>query len=313
MSPSGRLDRLASALDAGRVLGPLARRGGRGLLVLNYHRIGAPASSPLDRDLFSATPDGLEEQLAWLARNTEVVDPAELEQALRSRGSRRVLLTFDDGYRDNHEHALPALRRHGLRAAFFIATGFVDEPRLPWWDAIAAGVRARGGGEEDVAAALGRYKAAGPERAAEVLAEAGLPGDGDDAARDLWMTWDMVRGLRAHGMTLGGHTVNHPVLARLPPEEQEAEIAGCLERIAAETGERPVHFSYPVGLRDSFDATTRAVLAREGVRWAYSYFGGVADPRAADLLAIPRTSVHHAMSRERFRALTALPRVYARW
>src|SRR5262249_771186 len=49
----------------------------------------------------------------------------------------QILVTFDDGYRDNHDVALPILRSHGVPAAFFLITGFVGTQHVSWWDQIA--------------------------------------------------------------------------------------------------------------------------------------------------------------------------------
>jgi len=52
-----------------------------------------------------------------------------------------VMLTFDDGYRDNYEKAFPILKRHGLKATFFVPTAFIDKRELSWWDTIAWMIR----------------------------------------------------------------------------------------------------------------------------------------------------------------------------
>ena len=109
-----------------------------GLVGLNYLRIGDGRQSPFDRGLWSATAEAFDEQLAWIKKNYDVVSPADLPAA---KSGRRVIITFDDGYRDNYTAAFPVLQRHGLPATFFVATGFIDEPRLPWWDEIAWMVR----------------------------------------------------------------------------------------------------------------------------------------------------------------------------
>jgi hypothetical protein len=133
-----RHGRLATALRR-TGLGAALRRAGawRGLLVLTYHRIGDPAESPLDRNLFSATAEEFARQVCHLARECEVIGLDDVPAALRARGGRRVLVTFDDGYRDNFELAFPLLRAAGMPAAFFLATGFLDRPRLSWWDELA--------------------------------------------------------------------------------------------------------------------------------------------------------------------------------
>src|SRR5208282_2140101 len=66
-----------------------------------------------------------------------VIPPEEIMDAVHARSGRHVMLTFDDGYRDNYEIAFPLLRSYGVHAVFFLATGYLDAPRAPWWDDIA--------------------------------------------------------------------------------------------------------------------------------------------------------------------------------
>jgi peptidoglycan/xylan/chitin deacetylase (PgdA/CDA1 family) len=271
------------------------RRGGP--VVLCYHRVGDPTGSPYDRAAWDATPEEFDEQLAFLAENFEVVGPdAELRRG-------RVLITFDDGYRDNHDVAWPLLRRHGLTATFFVTTGFIDDGRPAWWDQIAWSVRSRGGTDEEIRAQLERYKQLPGDETAAFLAElatAPMP-------QDVWMTWDHVRALRDGGMTIGGHSVTHPVLSRLTPREQQAEIEHCGERLRQELGQPMRWFSYPVGLRDAFDEHTRAALRAAGVERAFSLYGA----GRGDDYDVHRCSVAR-VGRERFRAMTTLPAIFGR-
>ena len=93
-------------------------------------------------------------------------------------------------------------------------------------------------------------------------------------SQGIWMTWDMVREMESAGMTIGGHTVNHPVLSRMPCEEQWHEISGCTRRIAEELDEPMLYFSYPMGRPHAFNGETRDCLRRAGVRYAFTYYGG---------------------------------------
>jgi peptidoglycan/xylan/chitin deacetylase (PgdA/CDA1 family) len=133
------------------------------------------------------------------------------------------------------------------------------------------------------------------------------------ASQDEWMTWDMVRELGAAGMDIGGHTVNHPVLARLDEREQRAEVEECRRRLEVELGVDMKLFAYPVGLPDSFDARTRACLARAGVALAFSLHGGYLRGGTWDRYDVPRASVGPDACAAVFRATTALPAVFARW
>lgn len=306
-----------------------------GVLVLGYHRIGAPLPGAHDAALWSATADEFDRQLSFVERCAQVVSGDEVPAALEARRGRHVVLTFDDGYRDNHEVAYPVLRAHGLPAVFFLATGFLDRPRVAWWDEIAWMVRASPRRELEPGEWLGGPVAlTGPGREAAIRAlgsaYAGLDvantgpfmdwlgrasgvGRADPAmAASTWMTWDMAREMRRGGMAFGAHTVEHPVLARCPAARQRVEIAGSVARIRDELGKAPTLLSYPIGARWAFDDTTRACAREAGITHAFSFYGGLQRPGRLDPLDIPRVFVGPSRSPARFRAAVTLPRQFAR-
>jgi Polysaccharide deacetylase len=152
------------------------------------------------------------------------------------------------------------------------------------------------------------------ERYLDFCAEATGSGRCDPAlGGDLWMTWQMAAELRDAGMLVGGHTVSHPVLARCDAARQEQEVRDCAARLSEELGLELRYFAYPVGLRHAFDATTRGVLARAGVRLAFSLYGGHLRQRRFDPYDVPRASVGMGDAPSAFRAALADPRRFARW
>ena len=330
----------ASCLVSRSGLGRLIRRasGQHGFIVLNYHRVGNLEGQLHDRGLWSASADGFEKQLRFLKTECDVVEPQDIAD-LPSRGrGHYAMITFDDGYRDNYEVAFPLLSSAGLKAVFFLATGFLDAPRLPWWDEIAWMVHSSkrsgvaptpelplrlcfdGDRQQAIGQLLWLYKKL-PSDAAEVLMDdlAQATGSGRapvSLAKATWMTWDMIRQMRQAGMTIGGHTVNHPILANLPRFEQEREITGCAKRIEEELHEPMRCFSYPRGKPDAFTDETRACLYEARVEWAFSYYGGRnhLGHNRVDLLDhfdIKRLAVEADMPIERFEAMVTLPQVFA--
>ena len=121
------------------------------------------------------------------------------------------------------------------------------------------------------------------------------------------MNWDMVREMRSAGMSIGGHTVNHPVLAQTPLHEQSLEIDGCLRRLGEELGERTISFSYPVGQLDSFNPETRQCLKTAGVQFAFSYSGGYQRFDQWDAYNIRRVAIEPYITRDWFRSIVSLP------
>ncbi len=108
------------------------------------------------------------------------------------------------------------------------------------------------------------------------------------------MTWDEVRGLAAApGVTIGGHTVDHPSLAKLSDEEARREIVGGLDRIEAMTGSRPRHFSYPFGGPRDVSRRDVALVRSLGLDVAVTTsVGMLCDRTAAPAAAWPRLSLN---------------------
>lgn len=244
------------------LLGMLAPGGCRGLSILVYHRVLAEPDrlypEQVDAERFAA-------QLDVLAHCFNVLPLAEAVARLKAGTlpPRAASITFDDGYADNHDVALPLLRERDLHATFFIATGFLDGGRM-WNDTVIETMR-RANGRVDLSdLELGVYFLATPEdrrmaidallselkyrpmaERAELVAEiearhAGLPDD-------LMMTSSQVRALDNAGMDLGAHTVNHPILAGLPEPVARAEITAGREMLQALAASRVRLFAYPNG------------------------------------------------------------------
>jgi peptidoglycan/xylan/chitin deacetylase (PgdA/CDA1 family) len=229
---------------------------------------------------------------------------------------------------------LPILKRYGAPATFFVTTSFLDDGGLSWWDEIAwmaqtsqrSELKANGWldrpvslkpqPEQAIRTLINIYKKLPREAAPgllEFLAQATGSGRHPDDTGDLYMTWDDVRDLRAAGSVIGGHTINHPILAGLSAEEQEREIAGCKARIETELGEPMRYFSYPDGGRDSFDANTRRCLGEHGVEYAFSSYGGYRTFSDWDPYDLRRHWLSPTVSQDRFAMMLAVPQVFARW
>ena len=328
MSLRERASRFLARSGLGRLISGALRW--QGTLVLCYHRIGSSVSGAAS----SATAEAFEAQLELIRRRFDVVAPSEVAEAARERRGRFAAITFDDGSRDGFEVALPVLRAHRVPAGFFVATGYLDHGGVPWWDEISFRVRHaaptvlrddewlseplvladgdRWPAAQTLLAGYKRLEAGRTSAYLEFIREAAGGGPLDAAQTgSSWLTWEMARELRAAGMEIGGHSVNHPVLAAQPPAVQRAEIEGCADRIEAELGAPMRLFSYPVGLPDSFDDATRAIVDGAGVELAFSCYGGLASQPPWDPLDVRRVPVGPRTSPERFRSLVDLPPLFA--
>jgi len=302
-------------------------------VVVAFHRVRDDADLTDSLTVHSRT---FESYCRFFKRFFNVVplaDPVETLHAGRAP-HRALAITFDDGYRDNFTHAYPVLKRHGVPGTFFVATGNLDHPRLPWWDEIAWMVRNSASDRVDlrpwrddpvvfdepdrehaVRVVLRTYKSLPTADTAAFLegvaAATGIGRYDQSRAGSLWMTWDMVREMRDGGMAIGGHSITHSLLSRMPPEAQWHEIYGCRQRLQEELHQPMDAFSYPVGSRDSFNEATRECLRRAGVRYAFTYYGGLCRFHGVDEYDMPRTMIEPYVGRHWFRSIVQLPQFFA--
>jgi len=282
--------------------GPDAR-----LPIIFYHRV-------LDRrdPLLPDTPDVrlFDVHMSTIARLFTVVSLDEGLQGLRAGtlAPHAVCITFDDGYRDNIETALPVLQKHRLAATFFVASGFLGGGRM-FVDTVIESVRRVPAGPLDLRwfglgtclvddttsrlAVIDKLVADIKYRKLESRSEAcervaSLAGD--PLPDDLMMTPEQVAALRRAGMSIGGHTTHHPILACLGPREAEQEIVQDRDRLAAIVGSPPRFFAYPNGRygRD-FDDAHVAMVRDAGFDGAVTTDVGCAACRS-DSFLLPRQS-----------------------
>jgi peptidoglycan/xylan/chitin deacetylase (PgdA/CDA1 family) len=268
------------------------------VIVLNYHRIGNPEDSPYDPGVFSAKAEEFAWQVSYLKNRFEVLTLDNLLAMVAGERPIRpgVLITFDDGYRDNYEIAFPILQAAGVHAIFFLPTGFIGSSRLPWWDLIACIVRNSGkpviricypqpmefnlerdGANVAISQVLQAYKH--PEMKdherfiGELLAatDSKLPDANGEAC---FMNWQQAREMQAAGMAFGSHTHNHEVLTKLPVERQYEELKVSREILERELNAPVVTVAYPVGGRSAFSKDTQEMARRSGYKAAFSFYGG---------------------------------------
>lgn len=111
------------------------RRPAEGIPILMYHRIAGDASGPLAR--YATRPSDFAAQMGWLKRNGfNTVTAEDFADALwdgHDLPERPVVVSFDDGYRDNLVNAVPVLKSMGMTATIFIPTDHVGNAAV--WDA----------------------------------------------------------------------------------------------------------------------------------------------------------------------------------
>lgn len=256
----------------------------RAPLVLMYHRIADDANDPFG---IVVHPLRFREHLRRLAALTEVVPLGDLARPGSERP--RVAVTFDDGYVDNLDNALPELERAGACATVFVIAGRIGARDECWWDQLEQIFRRGWEGArpieleapehgETLTATLRcdpdtlgelhrkllRYE---PGRIYELLEglrlELGLAPA--QLERRLMSPEELLRLAGSGVVEIGAHTLSHPVLSDLGVERQVEELLGSRNRLEALLRRPVTSCSYPFG---AHDATTLAIAERCGFEYA---------------------------------------------
>ncbi|MCG8421101.1 MAG: polysaccharide deacetylase family protein [Proteobacteria bacterium] len=313
------------------------------LSALCYHSVGTvdPAYR-FDSDVIDATPDEFRQQLEVLHRHCTVISIDDLCDIVAGSAPppNPVLITFDDGYRSCLDVALPILQEFGFPATFFIATDYVSNRRLYWWDTISYVLKTTRKHRIELAYPRtmtfelngeGAGNAAGKSTAIGQLLRlvkteremdldeflAGLIGAAEiewtrdiesRLADELIMTWDDVRKLRDAGMDIESHTRKHRVLHTLHTEKLASELAGSRADIEREIGEPVRTLAYPVGGSIARYPEIRAAMERAGYQIGFTAMTGVNYLwRQIDRLDVSRLAMERGTPIEFFRGMLALP------
>ncbi len=287
--------------------------------ILMFHRVAPPRDDAFQPNRgLEISPEFLDLALAQAqAAGYELVSLDEALARMRTGASEFpfLALTFDDGYRDTAEVALPILARHGAPFTVYVTTGFADRTAHLWWvemeRAIAALDRVRldiDGLVFDLPARTESEKQAafralywplrqGPEERL-LTAVAGLCAaaeiDGAAIADELCLDWKGVRALAHHPLVaIGAHTLTHPMLAKLHANDARREMAQSRAVLEREIGRRIDHFAYPVGDPASAGAREFALAREIGFASAVTTRPGMIFADHGDhATALPRLSVN---------------------
>jgi peptidoglycan/xylan/chitin deacetylase (PgdA/CDA1 family) len=316
-----------------------------GLTVLTYHRIAEPATNVFYDPVISATPDSFRAQITWLSDHTRILTLEELVDRVEEGSLGReptVLITFDDGYRDNFEVAVPILAERNVPATFFIPTVFLEKPCLPWWDEVAFVIKRTTVRRFTLERSLHRKtpplkidvetmprttaimtiiralldETVDDERQFldQLAARAEVTVDKESLGRSLFMSWDQVQRLPGLGadFTIGSHSHSHPNLARLEDDSQRQELTESKRILETRGGCEIKAFAYPYGWPGTYTEVTKAIVTEVGYRLAFTSREGATTAESFDPLAISRLGVGSGDSAVLLRARIVLHAAFGR-
>ena len=306
---------------AARLLRPLT--GGTGAILMLHHVLLDKPAGFAPNQLLQITPDFLDSVIREVRR--QGYDTVSLSEA-RARMTGEVeakrpfvAFTFDDGYRDNRDHALPVLKRHGVPITVYVASDFADHQGFLWWAVLERVIARRQFLAVELGGQLETFRCtgdAGRQKAfdriyrqlrrmqecdaralvARLAAETGI--DPLEPCRDLAMTWKEIREFAADPLvTIGAHTISHMALAKLTASQSHAEIIGSIRRTEQELGLPCRHFCYPYGDAGSAGEREFEIVARLGLETGVTTRKGVLGS-GQSLSALPRLSLNGHYQRE---------------
>jgi peptidoglycan/xylan/chitin deacetylase (PgdA/CDA1 family) len=232
----------------------------------------------------------------------------EVLAAGRRLPPRPVALTFDDGYRDNLEVAVPLLEDLGLPATFFLVPGLLSNTVRPWWEVLGRGfalarpavvrwdgraVPTRGRqGRRAFRWVAERLKvlnmATREERVDELLGL--LQPEGNGVEDRLFLDWDGARELVQRGFSVGSHSTRHAILSRERPQEQARDLVASRRELEEGLGVQIRLLAYPNGTRLDYDEATIRAAGLAGHTHALGAHAGINGP-STPVYAHPRLVV----------------------
>lgn len=244
-------------------------RAGSHMAILSYHRVAQPAESPWS--LPAVTPENFEKQISYLRKYHEILPIEVLVRSVQEGKpfpERAVVITFDDGYKDNFTRAYPILRKYNVPATISLTTANIDNREPFWWDKIGFAIwntplrsidlnglgiyRLRSRTERlQTIYRITRELARKPEKARNYIANTILDVSGipipADLGEEILLSWDDVLNMKDNGISFGAHTVTHPNLSESILNEARIEIIESKITLEDKLEQKIKVFCYPNG------------------------------------------------------------------
>ena len=269
------------------------------LVVLMYH--GIVKEQPNIPDWCLVTAENFESQLIELKRHFNILPLSEAIQKLQDGeiDGPTAAITFDDGYKNNHDLAWPVLERLEVPATIYLSTNLIDSQSSIWtarlqsafcqtlvtvlnWRQHAFNLSTIDGKKTAVSSIkkilkTEHYQVIADETA--LIEKALFPKT--EAPKRIIEDYQILSSVMIKEMAtsnlieFGAHTLNHPILSRLSREEQTMEISQSVDRVGELTGKPCTLFAYPNGSREDYSDITVEILEQLSINCSFSTSSGV--------------------------------------
>ena len=279
-------------------------------IILNYHRIGPVTDewmiTPLHQKIF-------EKQMKYLSENYEIISLNNLNEMI-IKGSipkKAVVITFDDGYKDNYKFAFPILKKYNIPATMFLTTGPIEQKEMFWWDKINyvlshtdvksidlndIGTYQLISDEDKIKSGFNiveKLKTIKNDKKESIIknlidiTHVNIP---DKLGNQHVLSWNEIKKMDKNGIDFGAHTVNHPILTKVTLDEAKWEIVNS-KNIIEEVLERKINsFAYPNGQNDDFNKRILSLVKNSGFNCSVSFLPGLVKNSVNELYKLKRSS-----------------------
>ena len=268
--------------------------------ILMYHRVNS------NRDNWSIdTTDTklFEKEMKYLKRTYNFLSLEDLADKIKKKErlpKRSVVITFDDGYKDNYKEAYPILKKYKIPATIFLTSSFIEKDKIFWWDQIgytlfhskSKKVKIEKIGEIDISYVkenqkyfdkiIEKFKVLPEEKRNEILIKlikklnVKIP---NDIFKNISLSWDEINEMSKENIDFGAHTVNHLILTNLSIKKAKSEILESKKEIEKRLGKKISTFSYPNGLRADYNNEIIKILKENKFKCAVTAIPNTVDSK----------------------------------
>ncbi|NVK33878.1 MAG: polysaccharide deacetylase family protein [Rhodobacteraceae bacterium] len=284
---------------------------GKGIALM-FHEVQRDVDAELRT---GCAPEQLERVILAVRRQgRDIVTVDEGLQRLADPGGKPfALLTFDDGYRDNVENALPVLEKYNAPITLFVPDGLLERSAYAWWLGLRELLKQRSTLHvAPMQAEFGLYDLPSKTSAlrqitswigtSQVRAEAlgSLFANNEIDLPELIERYVMspkdLKAVARHSLvTIGAHTSSHRFLSNLKEEECEADIRKNKQYLEALLGQDINYLAYPYGTETACGQREEDIAARLGFKASFTTRPGQLFHAHLDhLQLLPRIDVGYA-------------------
>jgi len=288
------------------------------ITILTLHCVGFPKTTDFLPGYMKLEEKAFDSLLRDLLQSFRFISLDEAIKRLSEgyQGKNALVVTLDDGYKDNFTHAFPILKKHGIPATIYLEAGAVDKRKLSWINKYFFIHSQKGGGffagqyasaceSRDLKTSLAQAASSGnveyavkkiikyqadPEERERIVHQIFMDAGGDEKKilEEAYLSWEDIKTMGDQGISFGCHTMTHPILALLTKEKMREEIESSAKLIQEKTGLKTEAFAYPWGRAWDYNKETIEVLKELGFKSGLAMDETSAIPGRCDLFNLSR-------------------------